>query len=711
MMSLARTDADKLTKLKKYVENWHEYFKRNNQRFWDYTKFVCATNISNKERAALQALQKPQLQFNILEAQVSRLCGEFAKHKPSFDVRAMDGVPITTLTPEFIETLKLIEGYLLAMFADNTSDSLKYKFYRDLLVGGFSVGKVLTRYLNARSFEQVIEVERVFDPTLTIFDPLARLSHKGDGQYCGELIPMTMEDFRSEFGAKAADEIKGNNYVDLEGFNWSYQNQSEETILVATLFCKTYKKMRIVKLTNGHVVPLDHYEKLLEAWDEEAIMAQPPKILTERKTEIEVLERYKFCGERILDKVPTNFTMFPIVFIDGNSVLIKGQDENGGIDSGTDANSDSDNGSTSQMTRPYVLHAHDIQLLMNFAGQSMAGEMENIVQHQYIVPIEAIPEDQMAAYTNPQIANVLQYNQIYDKETNIQLNPPQILERRQIPPILENTFNGAARHMQAILGNYDAVLGVNDKQISGVAIQQGALQSNAAAIPYLVGFTNGLNRMAEIVVDLLPKYYNTPRTLPIIKPDGKRAFKMINKKGEPHSLFKDYDPNNLQVSVEMGVSAEVQKQMALEQITRMMGSSEDFAAFIGEMGGEVILDNMDIRGIDHLKELYVKYQEKKEAASQQPPPPTDAMIVSQAEIEKTKMETDQRREATQLEAANKAADLAIKQTESDRKFLELLAKIESDEQKTVIEREKLDSENARSSVELAMDMINNLGKI
>ncbi len=709
-MSLGRTEAEKLPKLKKYVENWHQYFSRNNQRFWDFTKFVCATNISSKERAALQALQKPQLQFNILEAQVSRLCGEFAKHKPSFDIRAMDGAPVSMLTPEFTETIEIIEGYLMGMFADNTSDSLKYKFYRDILIGGFSVGEVLTRYVNPRSFEQVIAVERVFDPTLTIFDPMARLSHKGDGQYAGKLIPMTFDDFKSEFGSKATQDVKTQTYVDLEGFNWSYLNQQQETVLVATLFCKEYKKMKIVKLSNGHTVPLDHYEKLLEAWDEEVIMAVPPKILQERKTEIETLERYKFCGDRILDKVSTNFTMFPLIFFDGNSVLIKGQDVNGGIDTATDAGSDADNGSTAQMTRPYIMHAHDAQLLMNFAGQSLAGEMENIVQHQYIVAIESIPEDQESAYTNPQIASCLQYNHIFDKEAQITLPPPQILQRREIPPVLESTFNGAARHMQVILGNYDAVLGINDKQISGVAIQQGALQSNAAALPYLVGFTNGLNRMAEVIVDLIPKYYNTPRTLPVVKPDGKRGYKVINKKGDPESVFMDYDPNNLMITVEMGVSAEVQKQMALEQITKLAAVSEDWANFIGAKGGEIILDNMDIRGIDHLKELYVEYQQEKMEAAQQPPQPTDAMILSQAEIEKTQIETEQRREATQLEAANKAADLAIKQSEADRKFIELLARIESDETKAVIERERVDAENARDGVELAISMITNLGK-
>jgi hypothetical protein len=39
------------------------------------------------------------------------------------------------------------------------------------------------------------------------------------------------------------------------------------------------------------------------------------------------------------------------------------------------------------------------------------------------------------------------------------------------------------------------------------------------------------------------------------------------------------------------------------------------------------------------------------------------------------------------------------------KFIEILSKIEANEQKTLIEREKADAENARSAVELAMDVV------
>jgi hypothetical protein len=527
--------------------------------------------------------------------------------------------------------------------------------------------------------------------------------------YCGKLVPKTIDDFKNEFGSKAASDIKFGPGDNIEGFRWSYKNQKQDIVLVATQFYKKIKKMKIVKLTNGHVVPEKHYEKLIEAWNEERVMAVAPKVLDTRWTEVETICQYKFCDSNVLDYQETNFPMFPLVFIDGNSALVRGADSGSGVDSGMISGSDSDNGDVTQFTKPYIMHAKDAQLLMNFAGRSLASEMENIVQHQYIASVESIPEDYQEAYTNPQIASVLLYNELHDKDPNIRLTPPQILERRSIPPIIESTFNGAVNHIQTILGTYEASLGINDKQLSGIAIQQGALQSNAAALPYLMGWKNGMTRFAELMLHMIPLYYRTPRTLPIIKSDGKRDYQIINQKDEPNSVMMDYDPNNLQIKVEIGVSAAVQKQVALEQIISLTQASPDFAAFINQYGLEIILDNMDIRGVDHLKELSVEYmQQKQQAQEEASQVPTPEQVIIEGEKEIAFAQVEQKREQAMAEQTNKAAGLAIEKQKVDIKFLEMLAKIEAEDKRAAMEQEKVDSQNAQNAVEVAMDMVNTI---
>jgi hypothetical protein len=86
---------------------------------------------------------------------------------------------------------------------------LSYQFYKDELSGGYSVAKVYTDYANEKSFDQNIYIERVFDPTLTGFDPLARDSHKGDGRYAYELFPKSKGEAEELYGA---DITKGHKF-------------------------------------------------------------------------------------------------------------------------------------------------------------------------------------------------------------------------------------------------------------------------------------------------------------------------------------------------------------------------------------------------------------------------------------------------------------------------------------------------------------------
>lgn len=684
---VAKKHADTLKEIKKNIEVAHGYFKKNIQRYEDFMKFVFQTSLSSDDVNKLNALQKPAIEFNILEAMVSRLRGEFAKQEPSIVARAADGVRVEDLTPEFLETLEIIEAHLREMFFDAANDSLEYNVYSDLLAGGFSVVHVYTGYINELSFEQNIKIERVFDPTLTGFDPLARESHKGDGAYCFQLIPKSKEEFEEEFGKDSTKNMQFQRSGKIGGFNWSYLNQDKEAVLVADYYCKKKKKEKIVKLSNGHAIVKKHYEKFLELWNQQGFIEQAPIVIEERDTVIETIDRYMICEDKILSHAETSYKFFPLVFIDGNSVVLR----------------ENENGASMQMTRPFVYHAKGIQQLKNFSGQTVAAEIENMVQHKFMVPVEAIPEEYADAYKNVQQASTLIYNAFYKDNPEQPLPPPREVQRTPTPDIVQFTFMGTDQVTQTILGTYDSILGTNDKQISGVAIQQGALQSNAAAIPYLMGYIKGLNRIAQIIVDLIPKYYVTPRSLPIKSPDGKRSYQIINHPNNPHSVDLSYNPNSLQIKVEAGVSSAVQKQVALDQIIKMMQSSQLFAEFINTMGLETILDNMDIRGIEGLKAQAVEFmknlQEQKQQAAQQGDP-IQEQTAAIKEIEMAKIEQQQLKNEGELQI--QAAKVANEKQLTDIKFMQIMAEISRDEKKIGIEQEKVDAENARSAVENAL---------
>ncbi len=690
MAELAKVHTERLKELKEKVEEAQEYFHDNVKRFEEFMRFVFKTALTNQEATALASTGKPTIEFNILESFISRLRGEFAKQEPALTVRAADGVPVTMLDKQFSEMLDLIEAHLRTIFFDGSNDMLDYNVYSDLLAGGFSCLRVFTEYVNEKSFEQNICVEKVFDPTLTIFDPLARKSHKGDGRYCGELYPMTRQAFEDKYGEKAAKEMKFTR--DLSGFNWSFTNDNEDIILVCDFYEKKFKKETILKLSNGHTVTKKEYEKLLMEWQEQGYIEQPPIPINERRTQFEYICRYVFCESKVLEYVETDYKYLPLVFVDGNSVVLR------------------EDGTYSQMTRPYVYQSRGAQKLKNYAGQSLANELENTIQHKFMIAVESIPSD--SAYQEPlrnvQKADAVYYNYFLDTNNpSVTLPPPTIIARTPIPPEITNTFTAMDTTIQYNLGNYDSSQGINQGQLSGIAFARSAIQSNTSAMPYIVGYIKGLNRVAQIIVDLIPKYYRTPRSLPIMLPDGKRSYKEINKKG---SLYMNFDPNHLDVKVETGVNFAMQKEVALQTIVSLSQANQGFAQFMNEEGLPVLLDNIDIRGIDQLKEKSNAWMQKQKQMQAQQMQMQQQQAQVQAQQQQMEMAALQKQLQSptdaevgvmlvQEKAKTDAANISIKARDSETKFIETIAKIRNAEVQVDLKGAEIAAENERSALD------------
>lgn len=702
MAQIAKAYSDRLPELKKCVENYTKYFQRNIDRYNNFMRFVFDTSLTEQQKAGLQSIGMPTIEFNILEAYVSRLRGEFAKQQPDLVVRAEDGVLLSQLTPRFNETLKVVEGYLRAIFFDGTNDMLEYNIYSDLLAGGFSAAKVYTTYTNELSFEQKICVDRVYNPTLCGFDPLAVTSHKGDGRYCYELFPMTKDKFEQDYGKEATKNMKFTKNV--SDVDWSYLNEGEEIVLLCDFYEKKVKRVKIVKLSNGHVVTEKEYKEFLKEWEEAGFIEQPPIPVGEpRWTQLETIDRYRFCETKLIDHVETNYKQLPIVFIDGNSVTLNDT-----------------NGCSQQMTRPYVYHAAGIQRLKNLAGESLGNELENTLQSKFIAARESLDKDYLRAYTHPQKADVLLYNHFLDKNNpEITLPPPREVQRTQIPPEISNTFQLSDQMTMAILGSFDGSNGLDRAPMSGIAFARSSITSNNAAMPYIVGYIKGLNRVAQLIIDLIPKYYRTPRSLPVLKASGAREYVEINK---PGSLYMDYSPNDLQVKVDVGVNFAMQKEISMQSMTAIAQSMPIFAEFMGQYGLQPILENLDIRGIDELKEKAVKFEQQKEEMAKM------AQQQQQAQAQQMQQETQMQMMQAQKELASPtqgqvamiaiqqqgardeekakmdAANVAIKQQEAEVKFLELLAKIRNEQVNAELKKAEVQAENQRSAVDMAISL-------
>ena len=247
-----------------------------------------------------------------------------------------------------------------------------------------------------------------------------------------------------------------------------------------------------------------------------------------------------------------------------------------------------------------------------------------------------------------------------------------------------------------IARSYDASLGINNNQLSGVAIVEGATLSNAAAMPYVVSFLQSLNQVAQIIVDLIPKYYITPRTLPVTLPDGKRNYALINQQG---GITLKYRSEQLEVCVSAGVNFAIQKSRALQQIIALMQASPLFAQFINTEGLPILLDNLEIRGIDQLKsqtETFVQQIKAQQQQQMNQPNPLQEKL----NVEKTKLAAELQR--NQLQHAHKTMELGLSKESIATDRMKLMADMQMAHNQNLVQLEKAQTERLAKEIEWAM---------
>lgn len=720
----AGKDAVGFAAIKKDIEDSYKYFEENYKHYKHMMTFIFKSALSDDDRNTLAQLGKPAIEFPILEAYISRIRGEFIKQQPQIDVHAAEGLAIGKVDDEYVQLLKIIQAHLNEIFFAADNDEFSYDIFTDGLAGGFGVAEIAADYVNEKSFHQKITIARVLNPTMCGFDPLATTSHKGDGRYCFKLYPMSQEEFAVEFGEERA---KTFNFTRAMGqFNWSFKNNNAKVVLVAEYFVKVQKSVSLVRIAENDLdvpvtMPEKEYNKLVKEWDR---IEQVPPILERRKSTTTRIDRYRVCQHEVLDHIQTSYPMLPLVFFDGNSVMVQS----------------TSGGQIHQLTKSYVSNARGVQKLKNYAGQTIGQELEDMPQYKVTIPVEGIPKQYEKYYQNMQVPAALVYNQFHPSQPGVRLDAPQAFPRIPTPPLVSEIFAGSDATTQAILGSYDAILGVNDKQVSGVAIQQGAMQSNAAAIPYLVGYLKGLQRCAEIIIHMLPLYYTTPRTIPVRLPNGKRDYQVINapypkvdkqkqmlqKASEmgmgnqmeeeqeegaeseemENAIMFNYDPHEINVKIEAGVNAAVQKQVAVEQLTAMMEVSPTFAEFMNRQGLPTLLDNLDIRGIEGLKEMSEQFQAQMESERQQAAgQPTDTDKVVNAEIMKSQLEAQARDQKTQADLVVAIGKLAAMHEELELKKQELKLKAREAHVNLHMAGEERAAKASEKSIEMAIGIM------
>ncbi len=292
----------------------------------------------------------------------------------------------------------------------------------------------------------------------------------------------------------------------------------------------------------------------------------------------------------------------------------------------------------------------------------------------------------------------------------------------QFPQAMSGVLVEAQQNVQRVTGKFSSSQGDNEMDQSGRAVIALQRQGDLGTFSLIDNLAKSIRRHTEILIDLIPRIYDTERQVRITQSDGStRLIQLapdgtIDVGGETVTvntefndeqtgekvLVVDLNQGRYDVSEEVGASYSSKRQEAMTALQTMAQSN----AQIGMLVMDEILKMMDFSGTEEAIKRVQKYmvnmglrepteeeikeaQKKAQEAGPQQPSIEEqiALQKAQAELEKMALENDK----LEIDNQSKQIEMQLKQLEAQIKQQESIGNAAKTE-KTLAETEKTEAQ-------------------
>ena len=536
---------------------------------------------------------RPCLVINRLPQFIRQVTNDMRMNCPQIRVAATDDS-----TEEISE---IAEG--MVRYIQNDSDAkTAFEIAGDFQVRmGFGYYRINTEYCDDESFEQDIKIVPINNPFSVYFDPSAQNPDYSDAKYCFVIEDIPKEDFEAQY-AEILAESDG-----LEGIgNRQDAWNTDDLIRVAEYFEVVEVPKTLYELANGQVTTDKKAAKVLGLSITRERKIKQRKIIWRKMTSSMILEEKEYIGKYI-----------PIVPVLGESIIVDGVKHLCGL----------------------VRYAKDPQKMYNYWSSAQTEAIALAPKAPFI-----IAEGQIQGYEHQwKNANKGNYSALIYRPTSLDGNPvPPPMRLQAEPPVqaMVQALQRAAEDMKATTGIYDASLGARGNETSGKAINARKMEGDIANYHYMDNLARSQRYTGLILLDLIPKIYDSARIVKILHEDGSRKPVKINQPtdeiDEQTGMPKLYDMRSLKADVVIttGASYQTKRQEMADSITQLVQAYPPLM----QVAGDLMVKNLDWNGADEVAERLKKMlppqlQDKEEGQSEIPPEVQQQLMQSQQMIE------------------------------------------------------------------------------
>ncbi len=505
-------------------------------------------------RSDRQREGRPTLTINKLEQRVDQVTGDQRMNRMGAIIRPLDSQPSNgnfNLSEVLSGIIKNIEAVSNAKTA--------YDCAFDHAVGhGFGFWRIITEYNDDDSFDQDIKIKRISNSMRVYLDPMAEEATKKDMMWGFITQMVDAKDYPNANWELGRGEDRN---LWMEG----------EKVRIAEYFRRVPMKIILWSVEGKTIKVKDDTKDIRNELKAQGMV--PDK---EREVETYKVEWFKMSVNEIFEREDFPSKYVPIVPCYGKELNVRGKVYYRGV----------------------IRYAKDPQRIYNYTRTASVEQVALAPKAPWVMEEGQLGNHQ-ADWENANTKNKAVL--LYKNKPGVA--PPQ---RQPSPQPSTGWLSESAisdQDIDASSGLYKASLGAPSNERSGKAINARKVEGDVGVYHFHDNRALSLQHSYEILLDMIPRVYDTQRLVRIKLPEDKEEMVTINEDvfdNESQTWAKVYDLSmgKYDVAVDVGASYTTQRQMASESMMELI----QYAPALAPRILDLIAKNLDWPGADDIAE-------------------------------------------------------------------------------------------------------------
>ena len=598
------TDFDpRIDEAKEFLQFCNSADMMNRQEALEDLRFVNGDQWPVDLQNSRNLESRPVLTINKIDTYCRQVTNQQRQQRPRIKVHA-------TNTQADMKTAQVIQGVIRHIEVNSNADHAYDNAFDYAVRMGWGYWRVTTNYMSDDSFDQEIYIDSIDNPFTVYWDPNSIAPDGSDADRCLVTTMMSKAEFRKNY----PDKDDGTSFTPRGTGDTQSEWITKEDIRLAEYFYTVREKAKLYHLSDGTATfSKDNLERLAAAGI---------YVVDERDSVKKTIKWVKLTAVEIIEERDWNGKYIPIVPVYGRHVVIGDKRKKFGM----------------------VRHAKDPQRMYNFWQTSVTESVALAPKAKWLIA-EGQDEGHESDWTQ---ANIKSMPLLRYKQTDIDGRPapaPQRLQPEPPPTGIMAASNSINADMQAIMGIFDPAQQMTGN-ISGKALNGQQQQVDMTNYDYYDNLTRSISHTGKIILDLIPKIYDSQRVMRIIGDDGKPDMITLNERDAVGRVLNDVTVGTYDVVMETGPGYNSKRQEAVDAMMPLLNSNPEMF----KAAGDLVFRNMDFPGADMIADRLSAMNPLAQIDAKSDIPPQVQMQLKQGQAQ-----------VQQLQQQLQAMQLAMKQ--------------------------------------------------